>query len=158
MSDRHCPNAAATVYLPQGADEPQAGEGQTTTIYKSTMSNRMKTLAVGAAMTFVLGGGATAVLLPGFASASVTTHGADDVVGHAGHGADDVAGHPQHAAEHLVVHAKKSVAVAKHGADDTVGEAKHAAVANPSAPLAKHGADDAVGEAKHGADDAVGHV
>lgn len=38
----------------------------------------MKKPAVGVALTFMLGGGAAAVLLPSSASAEVTTHRSDD--------------------------------------------------------------------------------
>jgi hypothetical protein len=73
------------------------------------ISKRMKALAVGAAITGVLGGGAAAVLLPGVAVAS---QGADDTVGHVRHsqGADDAAGHVRHS----------------QGADDPVGHVRHA--------------------------------
>ena len=57
--------------------------------------NRMKTLAAGAAITCVLGGGVAATLLPGFASAAAAARGADDPVGHVrqARGADDAPGH-----------------------------------------------------------------
>ena len=93
-SDRQPPIAAGTVRLPQGADELHAGKGETMT---RTKSYRMKAMAVGAAMTLLLGAGA--------ASAAVARHGADDGVGHVRHsGADDAVGHVRHS-----------------GADDAVG-------------------------------------
>ena len=98
-----------------------------------TKSNRIKALAAGAAITCVLGGGAAAVLLPSFASASVaTSQGADDAVGHLrqAQGADDAVGHIRQA----------------RGADDAVGHIRQA-----------RGADDAVGHVRHGGDDPVGH-
>ena len=54
---------------------------------KMTRTNgfRMKAMAVGAAMTLVLGAGA--------ASAAVARHGADDGVGHVRHSSDDAVGH-----------------------------------------------------------------
>ena len=60
------------------------------------ISNKMKALTVGPAISCVLGGGAAAVLLPGVAVAS---QGADDAVGHVRHsqGADDAVGHVRHA-------------------------------------------------------------
>jgi hypothetical protein len=70
----------------------------------STKSHRMKALAVGAAMTLVLGAGATVLFMPS-ASAAVAGHGADDTLGHvrssgsvrpAGHGVDDTLGHVRH--------------------------------------------------------------
>ena len=98
-------------------------------------SNGMKKLAVGVALTFVLGGGATAVLLPSFASAAVTTHSSDDPAGHVRHGADDA-----------VSHATPSTSTSKSlSSDDSV-------------KAARHGSDDAVAEAKHGADDPAGHL
>jgi hypothetical protein len=55
----------------------------------TTKSKRMKALAVGAAMTLVLGAGATVLLAPP-ASAAVARHGADDTLGHVRHsGTDD---------------------------------------------------------------------
>ena len=90
-----------------------------------TKSNRMKALAAGAAITCVLAGGATAVLLPSFASAAVASHSADDAVGHASHSADDAVAHARHGADDPVGHASHSaddaVAHASHGADDPVG-------------------------------------
>jgi hypothetical protein len=57
----------------------------------STKSHRMKALAVGAAMTLVLGAGATVLFMPS-ASAAVATHSAEDTPGHVRHsGADDTA-------------------------------------------------------------------
>jgi hypothetical protein len=57
----------------------------------TTKSNKMKSLAVGAAMTLVLGAGAIALFMPS-ASAAVARHGADDTLGHARHsGTDDTA-------------------------------------------------------------------
>ena len=79
-----------------------------------TKSNRMKALAAGAAITVVLGGGATAVFLPSFASAAVPSHSMDDLGGHESHGADDAVGHVSHGADDPVGHAR-------HGADDPVG-------------------------------------
>jgi len=79
-----------------------------------TKSNKMKALAVSAAITCVLGGGAAAVLLPSVASASVAIHGADDPVGHLRHGADDPVAHASHGADDPVGHAR-------HGADDPIG-------------------------------------
>jgi len=67
-------------------------------------SNGMKKLAVGVALTFLLGGGATAVLLPSFASAAVTTHSSDDPAGHVRHGADDPVSHNRHGADNGVGH------------------------------------------------------
>ena len=64
-----------------------------------TQSNKMKKLAVGAAMTLalVLAGGATAVLLPSAASAADTTQGTNVVVSHVWHtGADVMVAHVQH--------------------------------------------------------------
>jgi hypothetical protein len=52
------------------------------------MTNTMKKLAAAVTMTFVLGGGATAVLLPTVAGATVASHGADDPATHV-KGADD---------------------------------------------------------------------
>ena len=46
-----------------------------------TKNNKMKTLAVGAAMTLVLGAGAAAVLMPSMASAAVARQGSDDTLG-----------------------------------------------------------------------------
>ena len=81
------------------------------------ISNKMKALTAGAAISCVLGGGAAAVLLPGVAVAS---QGADDPIGHIRHGqgADDPVGHVRHA----------------QGADDPVGHVRHG-----------QGADDPVG-------------
>jgi hypothetical protein len=81
------------------------------------ISNRMKALTAGVAISCVLGGGAAAVLLPGVAFAS---QGADDTVGHVRHsrGADDTVGHIRHG----------------RGADDPVGHVRHA-----------RGADDPIG-------------
>ena len=73
--------------------------------------NRTKMLAVGAAITCALGGGATGLLLqPGLASATVARHGADDPVGHVrqARGADDAVGHVRQA----------------RGADDAVGHVR----------------------------------
>jgi hypothetical protein len=57
----------------------------------ATKTNRMKALAVGAAMTLVLGAGATVLFAPS-ASAAVATHVADDTPGHVRHsGTDDTA-------------------------------------------------------------------
>jgi hypothetical protein len=55
------------------------------------MTNTMKKLAAAVTMTFVLGGGATAVLLPTVAGATVASHGADDPATHVkgAKGADD---------------------------------------------------------------------
>ena len=93
---------------------------------------RMKTLAAGAAITCVLGGGVAAVLLPGVANATVAARGADDAVGHIrqARGADDPVGHIRQA----------------RGADDPVGHVRHG-----------RGADDAVGHVRQarGADDRV---
>ena len=62
----------------------------------TTKSNRMKALAVGAAMTVVLGAGATVLFMPS-ASAAVTRQGANDTAGHVRHsGADDTLGHVRH--------------------------------------------------------------
>jgi len=55
-------------------------------------------------LTFLLGGGATAVLLPSFASAAVTTHSSDDPAGHVRHGADDPVSHNRHGADNGVGH------------------------------------------------------
>lgn len=57
----------------------------------TTKTNRMKALAVGAAMTLVLGAGASVFFIPS-ASAAVASHSADDTLGHVRHsGTDDVA-------------------------------------------------------------------
>ena len=79
-----------------------------------TKSNKMKTLAVGAAMTLVLGAGVAAVLMPSMASAAVARQGSDDTLGHVrigvavGHarhsGLDDVVGHARHGADDGVGH------------------------------------------------------
>ena len=64
-----------------------------------TQSNRMKELAVGAAMilALVLAGGATAVLLPSAASATDAGQGTNVVVSHVWHtGADVMVAHVQH--------------------------------------------------------------
>jgi|GEM_PF-3761536 len=70
----------------------------------TTKTNRMKTVVVGAAMTLMLGAGATVLFMPS-ASAAVARQGADDTPGHlrssgtvrpAGHGADDTLGHVRH--------------------------------------------------------------
>ena len=63
-----------------------------------TQSNRMKELAVGAAMilALVLAGGATAVLLPSVASATDAGQGTNGVVSHVWHtGADVMVAHVQ---------------------------------------------------------------
>jgi hypothetical protein len=60
-------------------------EGKTMT---NTKSNKMKKLAAAVTMTFVLGGGATAVLLPTFASATVASRSSDDPASHV-KGSDD---------------------------------------------------------------------
>jgi hypothetical protein len=57
----------------------------------TTKRNRMKSLAVGAAVTVVLGAGATVLLVPS-ASAAVARQGADSTPGHVRHsGTDDTA-------------------------------------------------------------------
>lgn len=62
----------------------------------TTKTNKMKALAVGAAMTLVLGAGATVLLVPS-ASAAVARQGADDTLGHVRHsGAGDTPGHVRH--------------------------------------------------------------
>jgi hypothetical protein len=85
-----------------------------------TKSNKMKKLAVGAALTCLLGGGLTSVLVPSFASATVAKHSADDPAGHARHSADDPKGHAKHGADDPKGHAR-------HGADDPKGHARHGA-------------------------------
>ena len=122
-----------STYRKERADFRQ--EGKTMTNIKS---NRMKKLAAGVTMTFVLGGGAAAVLLPTFASATVASHGADDPAGHVkgGKGADDG-----------LMHAKKGIDDGAHKqgtADDGLGHAKN-------------GADDVAGHQRHTADGA-GHA
>ena len=79
------------VYRKERANLTQ-GKGKT----MRTKSFRIKAMAVGAAMTLVLGAGA--------ASAAVARHGADDGVGHVRHSGDDAVGHVRHS-----------------GADDAVG-------------------------------------
>jgi hypothetical protein len=81
------------------------------------MSNKMKTLAVGAAMTCLLGGGATAVLLPGIASGAVAKNGVEDVAGHAKHTGLDPAGHAKHTGLDPAGHAK-------HTGLDPIGHAQ----------------------------------
>jgi hypothetical protein len=77
------------VYRKSGTNFTQ-GKAETMT---STKSERMKALAVGAATAIVLGGGATAVLMPSIASAAGARQGAADAVGHVRHsGADDAVG------------------------------------------------------------------
>jgi hypothetical protein len=76
-----------------------------------TKSNKMKTLAAGAALTCLLGGGATSILVPTFASAAVAKHSADDPKNHGKHGADDPKNHGKHGADDPKNHGK-------HGADD----------------------------------------
>jgi len=173
-SDRQRPNAVGNVDLPQGAVEYQSRKATTMTANKS---NGMKKLAVGVALTFVLGGGATAVLLPSFASAAVTTHSSDDPAGHVRHGADDAVAHSTPSTSHSKstssVSTSKSgssddsATEAKHGSDDAVSEARRGsddAVAearrgsDDAVAEARHGSDDTVTEAKHGADDPIGHL
>ena len=67
-------------------------------------STRIKKLAVGATITFMLGGGATALLVPTFASATIANKGVDDPAGHAKQGADDPAGHAKQGADDVVGH------------------------------------------------------
>jgi hypothetical protein len=154
--------AAATVYLPQGAGEPESGRETMTRI----SSNRIRALAVGAAITCVLGGGATAVLLPSFAAAS---QGADDGVRHVRHSADDAVAKatpspsatPGASATPKAV-AKKSAAVAKpkaaatHGSDGGAGHLRHGADDAPG--HVRHSSDDATGHVRQSSDDGVGHV
>jgi hypothetical protein len=132
-----------STYRKERADFRQEGKTMT-----NTKSNRMKKLAAGVTMTFVLGGGAAAVLLPTFASATVASHGTDDPAGHVkgGKGADDG-----------LLHAKNGVddgAHKKHTADDGLGHAKNGV---EDGAHKKHTADDGLGHAKNGVDDAVGH-
>ena len=90
----------------------------------------MKALAVGAAMTLVLGAGATALLMPS-ASAAVATHGADDTLGHVRHsGADDTLRAPPQ---------QRTVRPAGHGADDTLGHARHSGTDDTAVPLTRSG-------------------
>lgn len=70
------------------------------------LSKRMKTLAAGAAITCVLGGAATVVMLP---SVAVASQGADDSAGHVRHSGDDAVGHIRHG----------------QGADDPAGHIRH---------------------------------
>src|SRR3954466_8728462 len=79
----------------------------------TTKSRRIRVLAIGAAASCVLAGGATAALVPSVANAVVAKHGVvdtqnDDRLVVAKHGADDPAGH-----------------VRGGGADDPVGHARH---------------------------------
>jgi hypothetical protein len=88
-------------------------------------SNRMKKLAVGVAMTMVVGGGVSAVLLPTFAGASAASHGADDPAGHLGGGLDDGAGHLRHGNDDAAGHVRNSnddaAGHVRHSNDDVVG-------------------------------------
>jgi hypothetical protein len=92
----------------------------------TTKSNRMKSLAVGAAMTLVLGAGATVLFMPS-ASAAVAGHGTDNTLGHvrssgsvrpAGHGADDTLGHVRHSG-------RGAVRQARWGVGDRLGHVRH---------------------------------
>ena len=116
-----------------------------------TKSNRMKKLAVGAAMTLALGGGAVAVLQPTLASAAVASQGADDPVGHVRHGADDLVGHVASSASV----ATPRVSLPRHGADDPAGHVRHGA--DDVVGHARHGADDKAGDVRHDADGPIGH-
>jgi hypothetical protein len=107
-----------------------------------TKSNKTKRLALSAAMTLVLGGGATALLLPSFASASVATHSANDSVAHLRHGADDLGGASNSIAEAAHRRAEALIHHDSHGADDPAGHVRH-------------GADDVVGHVRHGVGDAA---
>jgi hypothetical protein len=102
MSDRRPPVAAATVHLPQSAGRTsRRGKAKT---MNTTKTNKMKALAVNAAMTLVLGAGATALPMPS-ASAAVARDGADHTVGHVRHsGTDDTLGHAKHRADDGVGH------------------------------------------------------
>jgi hypothetical protein len=144
----------------KGRDELYAGEAETMNPTKTT---KMKSLAVGAAMTLVLCAGATALLMPAIANAAAEHH-TDDMLAQIRHnrtkdtvspvrqarqGADDTLGHLRHSGvDDTVGHLRSSGAVpqAKRGADDTLGHVR------------RSGVDDTVAHAKYGADDAVGHL
>jgi hypothetical protein len=88
----------------------------------SMMSNRIKALAVGVAITCALGGGA-AVLLPSFANAAPVRHSLDPSLGYVSHTAHDAAaGHVRRSADDAPDHIRgdgpEGVEDGKHGGTD----------------------------------------
>ena len=90
----------------------------------------MKALAVGAAMTLVLGAGATVLLMPS-ASAAVARPGPDAALGSVRHsGADDTLGH---------LRSSGRVRPGGHRADDTLGHVRHSSTDDTAAPMTRSG-------------------
>jgi hypothetical protein len=133
-----------------------------------TMNNstRLKALAMGAITTVVLAGGASAVLVPSVAGATVAKHGVNDRVGDdrgtdiglvASHGLDDKVGAPRHAKT-----ADDAIGHARIGSDDSrPGNVRHSRGSDDPAGHARHGADDTqLGNVRHGrgSDDPAGHA
>src|SRR6185503_9314948 len=84
----------------------------------TTKTHKMKALAVGAAMTLVLGAGATVLLMPS-ASAAVARPGADAALGH--------------------VRSSGRVRPGGHRADDTLGHVRHSGIDDTAVPMTRSG-------------------
>jgi hypothetical protein len=122
-------------------------------------SNKMKALVVSAAMTALLGGGVTAVLLPGIASGAVAKGTGIDAPGHIKHTGIDPVGVAQKKHGVLVV---RPVGRAKNTGVDAAGHIKHTGI-DPVGHAKHLGVDlvphiNAVGHAKHLGVDLVPHI
>jgi len=103
------------------------GKAETMT---TTKTHKMKALAVGAAMTLVLGAGATVLLMPS-ASAAVARPGADAALGPVRHSrADDTLGH---------LRSSGRVRPGGHRADDTLGHVRHSGIDDTAVPMTRSG-------------------
>jgi hypothetical protein len=114
-----------------------------------TMNNatRLKALAMGAITTVVLAGGASAVLVPSVAGATVARHSVSD----------DLTGAPRHAQT-----ADDPIGHAQNGSDDRrLGNVRHGRGGDDPAGHAQNGSDDRrLGNVRHGrgGDDPAGHA
>jgi hypothetical protein len=84
----------------------------------TTKTNKMKALAVGAAMTLALATGATVLFVPS-AHAAVARSGADEALGH--------------------VRSSGTVRPDGHGDDDTLGHVRHSGTDDTAVPLTRSG-------------------